>query len=100
MSLVVRKSEAFLADLDAPGLISSGDAMFGPAGVLAPSRVRAEPSRAVVHTGQVVTWNQMMASNFQFCPNIDQLSADSPPPIHPDAQGRYPVPVPGQWTEV
>jgi predicted dehydrogenase len=56
--------------------------------------------RAAVHTGQIVTWDQMMASNFQFCPNLDQLTADSPPPIHPDAQGRYPAPVPGQWTEV
>ncbi len=56
--------------------------------------------RAAVHTGQVVTWDQMMASNFQFCPNIDQLTPDSPPPIQADAQGRYPVPVPGQWTEV
>ncbi|HOX58612.1 MAG TPA: gfo/Idh/MocA family oxidoreductase [Candidatus Paceibacterota bacterium] len=56
--------------------------------------------RAAVHTGQVITWDQMMASNFQFCPNIDQLTADSQPPIHPDAQGRYPTPVPGQWTEV
>ena len=56
--------------------------------------------RAAVHTGQVITWDQMMASGFQFCPNLDQLTADSAPPIHPDAQGRYPVPVPGQWTEV
>jgi predicted dehydrogenase len=56
--------------------------------------------RAAVHTGQVITWEQMMASTFQFCPNIDQLTADSPPPIQPNAQGRYPVPVPGQWTEV
>jgi len=56
--------------------------------------------RAAVHTGQVITWDDMMASTFQFYPNIDQLTADSPPPIQPDAQGRYPVPVPGKWTEV
>lgn len=56
--------------------------------------------RAAVHTGQVVTWEQMMASNFQLCPNIDELNENSPPPILPDDQGRYPVPVPGQWTEV
>jgi predicted dehydrogenase len=56
--------------------------------------------RAAVHTGQLVTWDQMMASNFQFCPNIDQLTSDSAPPIHADAQGHYPVPVPGRWTEV
>ena len=44
--------------------------------------------------------DQMMNSNFQFCPNVDQLTPDSPPPIHADEQGHYPVPVPGQWTEV
>jgi hypothetical protein len=56
--------------------------------------------RAAVDTGQIITWDQMMASNFQFCPNIDQLTPESLPPIQPDAQGRYPVPVPGHWTEV
>jgi len=56
--------------------------------------------RAAVHSGQVVTWDQAMASNFQLCPNIDQLTDDSPPPIQADAQGRYPVPLPGVWTEI
>jgi predicted dehydrogenase len=56
--------------------------------------------RAAVHTGRLITWDEMLASNFLFCPNIDQLTADSPPPIQPDPQGRYPMPVPGQWTEV
>jgi predicted dehydrogenase len=56
--------------------------------------------RAAAHTGRVITWDEMMASNFQFCPNIDSLTDDSAPPIQPDAQGRYPVPVPGEWNEV
>lgn len=56
--------------------------------------------RAAVHSGKVVTWDEAMASNFQFCPNIDQLTDDSPPPVVEDAQGRYPVPVPGKWTEL
>ena len=56
--------------------------------------------RAAVHTGKLVTWDEMMASNFRFCPNIDELTEDSAPPIHADEQGRYPVPVPGQWVEV
>lgn len=29
-----------------------------------------------------------------------EAADDSPPPIQADAQGRYPVPVPGQWTEI
>ncbi len=56
--------------------------------------------RAAVHMGRVTTWDEMMVSNFQLCPNTDQLTADSAPPIHEDAQGRYPVPVPGQWVEI
>jgi hypothetical protein len=56
--------------------------------------------RAAAHGGQLVTWDEMMASNFQFCPNADQLTPDSPPPIHADQSGHYPVPVPGQWSEI
>jgi predicted dehydrogenase len=56
--------------------------------------------RAAVHTGQVVTWEEAMASDFQWCPEIEQLTEDSPPPVTPDDDGRYPVPVPGIWKEL
>ena len=56
--------------------------------------------RAACHTGQTVTWDEMINSDFQFCDYLDSLDYDSPVPIKPDADGQFPVPIPGQWTEV
>jgi len=56
--------------------------------------------RAAVHSGKIVTWDEAMQSKFRFCPNIDTLNENSPPPVQPDAQGRYAPPVPGAWTEI
>ncbi len=56
--------------------------------------------RAAVHSGKVITWDEAMASDFQFCPNIDTMDYDTAPPVQPDADGRYPVPIPGVWSEI
>ena len=56
--------------------------------------------RAACHTGQTVTWDEMMKSNFKFCPDVDSLNYDSPVPVKADENGQFPVPIPGQWTEV
>lgn len=56
--------------------------------------------RAACHTGQEVTWDQMMASRFQFCDYLDELSFDSPVPVRAHEDGQFPVPVPGMWTEL
>ena len=56
--------------------------------------------RAAVNSGQVITWDQVMNSNFTWCKDIDNLTPDSPAPVTADAKGYYPVPVPGIWKEV
>ncbi|NLF71231.1 MAG: Gfo/Idh/MocA family oxidoreductase [Candidatus Anammoximicrobium sp.] len=64
------------------------------------SNLGAIMGRAAVHTGKVVTWDEAMASDFTFCKNVDSLTADSPAPVQADAEGRYPAPIPGAWTEI
>ena len=56
--------------------------------------------RAAVHSGKLITWDEAIASNFQFFADIDNMDYDTPPPVLPDAQGYYPVPVPGVWSEL
>lgn len=56
--------------------------------------------RAAVHMGRIITWEEMLASRFQFCPQVDQLDLNSPAPAQANADGRYAVPIPGQWSEV
>jgi predicted dehydrogenase len=55
--------------------------------------------RAAIHMGRVITWEEMLASNFKFCESVN-FTMDSPSPLQADAQGRYPVPIPGKWTEI
>ena len=56
--------------------------------------------RAAVHSGREITWEEMTNSKFQLYPGkIDDLTYDSEPPVKPDANGFYPVPVPGVWNE-
>ena len=56
--------------------------------------------RAACHTGQTVTWDEALASDFKFCPNVDSLTEESRAPVRADAQGCYQVPVPGAWSEI
>jgi predicted dehydrogenase len=56
--------------------------------------------RAACHTGRIVTWDDMLKSNFQFCNSVDSLTHDSPAPVTADENGYYPAPIPGKWQEV
>jgi predicted dehydrogenase len=51
--------------------------------------------RMAAHTGQVVTYEQMLNHDHEFAPHVDQLTMESPAPVLPGPDGRYPVPQPG-----
>ena len=40
--------------------------------------------RIATHTGQEITWDQVMKSEFQFVKDIDHLTLDTPAPITRD----------------
>ncbi len=56
--------------------------------------------RAAVHMGRTITWEEAIASDFQFFAGVDQLTSGSPAPVQADSSGRYPAPVPGKWVEI
>ena len=55
--------------------------------------------RAAVHSGKIITWDQVTTSNFFFCPNVAALTKDSPAPVQADKNGCYATPVPGAHSE-
>jgi predicted dehydrogenase len=59
------------------------------------AEVAALMGRIATHTGQVIKWDDVLQSNFQFVPDIDHLTFDSPAPIHEGEDGIYPAPQPG-----
>ena len=56
--------------------------------------------RAAAHTNQIVTWEDVTKSKFQFCDYLDDLTYDSPVPVTADENGFFPAPAAGKWTEL
>lgn len=52
-------------------------------------------ARRAVHTGQVVTYDEMLNCEEEFAHDLDRLTADSPAPVRAGADGLYPAPRPG-----
>ena len=52
--------------------------------------------RMAAESGKKITWDEAMASKLELAPGLDQYTMDSPPPVVPDAQGHYPIAMPGE----
>ena len=51
--------------------------------------------RMAAESGKEVTWETAMASDLVLAPGLEDLAMDSEPPVKPDADGNYPVAMPG-----
>ena len=50
--------------------------------------------RMATYSGQVIEWDEALGSDLSLMP--ERYAWDAPPPVNPDAHGRYPIAVPGQ----
>ncbi len=56
--------------------------------------------RAAAHMNQIVTWEDVTQSQFQFCAAPEDLNHDSPPPVKANEEGYFPPPHAGLWKEL
>jgi predicted dehydrogenase len=52
--------------------------------------------RMAAHTGQVITYDEMLHCEHEFAPTVDKLTMRSPAPLQGDSHGKYPLPQPGR----
>jgi hypothetical protein len=51
--------------------------------------------RMAAHTGQIITYEQILELDHEFARDVDKLTNGSPAPLQLAANGKYPVPQPG-----
>jgi predicted dehydrogenase len=51
--------------------------------------------RMAAHTGQIITYDQILNCEHEFAPDVDKLTNDGPAPLRLGPDGKYPVPQPG-----
>jgi predicted dehydrogenase len=57
--------------------------------------VATSMGRMAAHTGQEISYDDMLNCEHEMAPGLDKLASDSPAPVQPNASGGYPVPQPG-----
>jgi len=52
--------------------------------------------RRAAHTGQIITYDDMLNHDHEFAPDVGKLTMASAAPLLSGPDGLYPVPMPGQ----
>jgi predicted dehydrogenase len=52
--------------------------------------------RMACHTGQIISYENMLNNEREFAPDVDKLTLESTSPLIADNDGKYPVPEPGK----
>jgi predicted dehydrogenase len=52
--------------------------------------------RMACESGKMITWHEALASNVELAPGLETLTLNSTAPVMPDANGNYPIAMPGQ----
>jgi predicted dehydrogenase len=52
--------------------------------------------RMACESGKKVTWEEALASNIELAPGLENCTWDGNAPVMPDANGQYPIAMPGQ----
>jgi myo-inositol 2-dehydrogenase / D-chiro-inositol 1-dehydrogenase len=52
--------------------------------------------RMACESGQVITWDEALASELELAPDLANYTMESAPPVVPDSEGNYPIAMPGK----
>jgi len=53
--------------------------------------------REACYSGKIIKWDELLEKGKDLAPGIDHYTLDSVPPVTPGEDGKYPVPVPGEY---
>lgn len=62
----------------------------------AKSCLAAIMGRMACESGQLITWEDALNSNVELAPGLEKLTLDGDAPVMPEANGKYPIAMPGR----
>jgi|TARA_B110000503_G_scaffold4019_1_gene5296 myo-inositol 2-dehydrogenase / D-chiro-inositol 1-dehydrogenase len=74
--------------------IKSGVYKFDDVENGANSTMTAILGRMATYSGQLITWEQALATDLKLVPELNSFNDAAP--VMPDAEGKYPIPIPGE----